>query len=138
MFHDYSEDRSKFVIISVENHRGVIITKSVNGWGELREDWDMQLQTHRVIGEMYPVYSTGPERYRYHELESCHAYHQLFTRCMTIIPEMDWNENGSTTICGHSHREHFGICKHIDWDDYGRIDCECQGYTKPAPLMVIA
>lgn len=95
------------------------------------------------MGDQYPTYFTQHEMRRFRELESCRAYHRLFTRCMTIISNWDYDDNEILIVCSHSPEDHKGTmtaespCSHIDWDEYGSVYCECEGYTKPAPLMVI-
>jgi hypothetical protein len=86
------------------------------------------------IGSNERTLITRSMQERYRELQGLRDWLSTFDLCVSEI--RGWDDE--VLICGHSQGVHDPQgCRDIDWDDYGRVYCQCESYTRPAPLVRI-
>lgn len=127
------------VVVSVDFHQGTTITSWLDENGCQHIEYDMNVQVIDTIGSQDRHYTNGYERWHFRESEETRKAHAHMTACVTIVERYDeWETRIIVEPCGHQPKEHHGECKHEEWYENGLEQCECDGYTKPAFLMVIA
>lgn len=104
-------------------------------------DWSDEIRPIYVMGSAEVYWDTPWERARWRALEGLRAYRKTLVACTYYFEaEEDWpDEYMGHTYCGHGPESHGpdGCKKILDYYDWDcPIYCPCEGYQKPAPLVL--